>query len=136
MVRAVSDAITEGIRIKVKCSYLEGQSVPSAGRFAFAYTVMISNEGEQPAQLISRHWVITDADDVIREVRGEGVVGEQPKLEPGETFEYTSGCVLSTAWGTMHGTYRFTRTDGEDFDAEIAPFLLASKSVETAYAAN
>ena len=122
MVRAVSDAITEGIRIKVKCSYLEGQSVPSAGRFAFAYTVMISNEGEQPAQLISRHWVITDADGNEEVVEGEGVVGEQPMLAPGEGFQYTSFCPLSTPAGTMSGHYRMIDSKGREFDAEIPIF--------------
>lgn len=136
MVRRVSVAVTEGIRISVKCAYLESQSLPSAGHFAFAYTVRIANEGEATVQLLSRHWIITDADETVREVKGEGVVGEQPLLEPGDAFEYTSGCILPTPWGTMHGTYRFHRADGGDLDAEIAPFLLASKSVGTAHAAN
>ena len=94
-------------------------------QFVFAYTVTIANEGREPAQLRTRHWIITDGTGHIQEVKGDGVVGKQPSLSPGERFEYTSGCVLETPHGTMHGTYQMVRPSGEEFDAEIAPFLLA-----------
>jgi ApaG protein len=121
-----STAVTEGIRITVRSQYLPDQSSPQDDRFVFAYTVKIANEGGSTAQLRTRHWVITDGRGVIEEVRGDGVVGEQPRLTPGQTFQYTSGCVLQTAVGTMHGSYRFFRDDGSWFDATIAPFSLAS----------
>jgi ApaG protein len=122
----VSNALTNGIRITVRSMYLPEQSVPDDDRFVFAYTVAISNEGGLPAQLRTRHWIITDGSGNIEEVRGDGVVGEQPRLAPGQTFQYTSGCVLKTPIGSMHGTYRMFRDDGTSFDAEIAPFALAS----------
>jgi ApaG protein len=122
----VSTAVTEGIRVTVRSQYLPDQSSPSDDRFVFAYTVKIANEGGRTAQLRTRHWVITDGRGVIEEVRGDGVVGEQPRLAPGETFQYTSGCVLQTAVGTMQGSYRFHCDDGSSFDAAIAPFSLAS----------
>lgn len=126
---AGSVAITHGVRVTVKSMYLDHQSAPSAGRFVFAYTVRIANESQGTVQLKTRHWIITDATGEVREVRGEGVVGEQPTLPPGEHFEYTSGCILKTQWGTMHGTYQMHREGGGQFDAEIAPFLLAHPSV-------
>ena len=132
----MSSAITEGVRIRVQTRYLASQSQPRDGRFAFAYTVHIENESEVTVQLRTRHWIISDAEGGTREVRGPGVVGEEPRLEPGETFEYTSGAVLPTNWGTMQGSYRFERSEGGDFDAEVAPFLLASSSVETAQTMN
>ena len=122
----VSTAVTEGVRVTVRSQYLPDQSSPEDDRFVFAYTVKIANEGAATAQLRTRHWVITDGRGVIEEVRGDGVVGEQPRLEPGQTFQYTSGCVLQTPVGTMHGSYRFWRDDGSWFDAQIAPFSLAS----------
>ena len=91
----------------------------------FAYTITISNESAQTAQLRTRHWIITDGRGTVEEVRGDGVVGEQPRLQPGQSFQYTSGCVLTTPIGTMHGTYRMWRDDGSFFDAVIAPFSLA-----------
>jgi ApaG protein len=94
-------------------------------RYVFAYTVRIENEGERPAQLKNRHWVIVDGDGKTEEVRGPGVVGQQPFLRPGEHFEYTSGCVLTTPRGEMRGEYEMHRPDGSTFDAEIAPFALA-----------
>jgi ApaG protein len=121
-----SNAVTEGIRVTVQSLYLADQSSPSHERYVFAYTVAIANEGAQPAQLKTRHWIITDSRGAIEEVRGDGVVGEQPRLAPGEVFQYTSGCVLTTPVGTMHGTYRMWRDDGTFFDAVIAPFSLAS----------
>jgi len=122
----VSTAITDGIRVIVRSQYLAEQSSPEDDRYVFAYTVKIANEGTSTAQLRTRHWVITDGRGVVEEVRGDGVVGEQPRLAPGQSFQYTSGCVLETAVGTMHGSYRFHRDDGSHFDAEIAPFSLAS----------
>jgi len=120
-----SSAETEGIRVRVQSHYLPDQSSPRDDRYVFAYTITISNEGPRTAQLRTRHWIITDGRGTIEEVRGDGVVGEQPRLSPGQSFQYTSGCVLTTPVGTMHGTYRMWRDDGSYFDAEIAPFSLA-----------
>ena len=119
-------ALTDGIRVRVQSTYLPDQSNPRDDRYVFAYTITISNEGARSAQLKTRHWIITDARGEIEEVRGDGVVGEQPQLAPGQSFQYTSGCVLQTPIGTMHGSYRFWRDDGSHFDATIAPFSLAS----------
>jgi ApaG protein len=120
-----SNAVTEGIRISVRSQYVADQSVPTAQRYVFAYTVRIANEGAEPAQLRTRHWIITDATGKVEEVRGPGVVGQTPYLRPGEHFEYTSGCVLQTARGEMRGSYQMYRPDGRMFDATIAPFVLA-----------
>jgi ApaG protein len=119
-----STALTEGIRITVRSTYVAEQSSPRSRRYVFAYTVRIANEGTEPAQLRTRHWIITDANAKVEEVRGPGVVGRQPALRPGEHFEYTSGCVLQTPRGEMRGTYQMQRPDGRMFDAVIAPFLL------------
>jgi ApaG protein len=121
----VSEAVTQGIRVVVKSVYVPEQSIPMSHRYVFAYTVRISNEGKKPAQLLNRHWVITHGSGRVEEVRGPGVVGAQPRLEPGQHFEYTSGCVLSTPHGTMHGTYEMKRDDGGNFQATIAPFSLS-----------
>ena len=121
-----SSAVTEGIHVRVQSLYLADQSSPKDDRFVFAYTITIANEGGRTAQLRTRHWIITDGRGAVEEVRGDGVVGEQPRLAPGQSFQYTSGCVLTTSVGTMHGTYRFWRDDGSYFDATIAPFSLAS----------
>ena len=121
----MSTALTKGIRVSVETSYLAERSSPAKHQFVFAYKIRIANEGERTAQLRTRHWIITDGDGKVQEVRGDGVVGEQPVLRPGQEFEYTSGCVLETAFGSMHGTYQMVRDDGEQFDAEIAPFSLA-----------
>ena len=121
-----STAMTDGIRVNVQSQYLADQSSPRDDRYVFAYTITISNEGATTAQLRTRHWIITDGRGVVEEVRGDGVVGEQPRLAPGQSFQYTSGCVLNTPIGTMHGTYRMWRDDGSYFDAVIAPFSLAS----------
>jgi ApaG protein len=121
----VSTAVTDGIRVDVKAVYVPEQSAPRSHRYVFAYTVHISNEGPGPAQLRSRHWIITDGNGKVEEVKGPGVVGQQPSLKPGEHFEYTSGCVLPTPRGAMHGTYQMHRPDGSIFDAKIAPFPLA-----------
>jgi ApaG protein len=119
-----SSAITEGVRVNVRSAYLADQSVPLAKRYVFSYTVRIANEGSEPAQLRTRHWIITDGAGKVEEVRGPGVVGQTPYLRPGEHFEYTSGCVLQTPRGEMRGTYQMARPDGRMFDATIAPFLL------------
>lgn len=113
------------IRIQVATSYVDDQSEPDAGRYVFAYTITISNDGEKAAKLLSRHWVITDANGKVQEVSGDGVVGEQPYLEPGERFRYSSGAVLETPVGAMQGLYRMVAADGMSFDAPIAPFTLA-----------
>jgi ApaG protein len=117
-------ATTEGIKVSVHAVYVPEQSSPRTHRYVFAYTVKIANEGETPAQLRSRHWIITDGEGRIEEVKGPGVVGQQPYLNPGDQFEYTSGCVLTTPRGEMRGTYQMHRPDGREFDAAIAPFTL------------
>ena len=106
--------------------YLPDQSSPPDDRYVFAYMITITNESTFTAQLRTRHWIITDGRGGVEEVKGDGVVGEQPRLVPGQSFQYTSGCVLNTPVGTMHGTYRMWREDGSYFDAVIAPFSLAS----------
>jgi ApaG protein len=115
---------TDGIRITVKPAYWPERSSPEAGQFAFMYTVEISNQGPLPAQLKSRHWLITDANGRVEEVRGEGVVGKQPRLLPGEKFEYTSWAMLRTPFGSMRGTYFMVRPDGTRFEARITEFPL------------
>ena len=105
--------------------FIADQSDPAAERYVFAYTISIENVGTVPAQLISRHWVITDGNSKVQEVRGLGVVGQQPLLKPGEKFEYTSGCQLDTPVGTMRGTYQMTAEDGTQFEAVIAGFTLS-----------
>jgi ApaG protein len=113
------------IDITVETTYIEHQSVPEKDRFVFAYTITIENAGALAAQLISRHWIITDAAEHIQEVRGEGVVGEQPHLLPGESFTYTSAAMIETPVGTMHGSYQMIAKDGTAFDAPIAAFRLS-----------
>lgn len=115
---------TEGIRVTVTPAYWPERSTPEAGQYAFTYTVEIANLGGEPAQLRSRHWVITDALGRTEEVRGEGVVGKQPKLGPGERFEYTSWAMLRTPFGTMRGSYLMERPSGDLFEARIAEFAL------------
>jgi ApaG protein len=115
---------TQGIQITVKPAYWPERSSPEAGQFAFMYTVEISNSGSETATLKSRHWIITDANGKVEEVRGEGVVGKQPKLGPGERFEYTSWAMLRTPFGTMRGTYAMVRPNGEQFEAKIGEFAL------------
>ena len=117
------------IRIHVATNYVDEQSEPEIDRYVFAYTITIENLSEIPAQLLSRHWVITDANGKVQEVSGDGVVGEQPKLGPGETFRYSSGAVLETPVGAMQGSYRMHADDGADFDAPIPPFTLAVPGV-------
>lgn len=114
----------DGIRISVKPAYWPERSVPDAGQFAFMYTVEIANVGTEAAQLRSRHWVITDADGRVEEVRGEGVIGRQPVIHPGEHFQYTSWAMLRTPFGTMRGEYSMRRPAGAQFEAKIAEFAL------------
>lgn len=113
------------ITIAVVTQYLPEQSDPDEDRYFFAYTITVTNTGETPVQLISRHWIITDATGKQEEVRGLGVVGHQPMLQPGESFEYTSGCPLPTPVGTMKGSYQMAAEDGTRFDAPISEFVLA-----------
>ena len=117
------------IRVDVETSYLDEQSDPREGRYVFSYTITIRNEGQVPARLLTRHWVITDANGKVEEVRGDGVVGEQPYLKPGQGFRYSSGAVIETPVGSMQGSYQMVADDGEQFDAPIAPFRLAMPGV-------
>ena len=121
---STSQATTRGIRVEVQAHYVPERSEPSHGRWFFAYRVRITNQGGERVQLLTRHWIITDAMGQVEEVRGPGVVGEQPVLDPGESFEYTSFCPLPTAFGTMQGTYQMVTSSGGAFDAEIAQFSL------------
>jgi len=121
----VSDTTTNGIRVQVASEFLPDRSSPRDDQYVFAYHITISNVGEEVAQLISRHWIITNADGETEEVQGPGVVGEQPVLTPGGRFEYTSFCPLKTNVGTMHGTYTMSTPGGQVFQARIAPFTLA-----------
>ena len=116
---------THQIEIDVLTRFLSEQSTPEEGRYVFSYTIRIRNGGAVPARLLARHWIITDDNGKVQEVRGEGVVGEQPWLRPGDEFEYTSGAVLETALGTMRGSYQMLADDGTSFDAPIAPFTLS-----------
>jgi len=129
----LSKTVAEGkkyqITINVNTAYLAEQSDPSADRYVFAYTISIANTGTVSAQLISRHWIITDAENVTQEVKGLGVIGEQPLLRPGESFEYTSGTAMATPVGTMRGTYQMVAEDGNKFDAEIPVFTLSMPRV-------
>jgi len=125
MGRRVSTALTDGIRVTVKSAYRPDRSAPAQGRYLFAYTVRIANQGDRPAKLVSRHWVITDAEGRVEEVRGPGVVGQQPWLAPGQSFQYTSFCPLRTPFGTMHGTYEMIGENGARFEVEIPAFSLA-----------
>jgi len=119
-----SEACTRGIRVMVQSQYVPERSSPEANQWFYAYTVQIHNEGAEVVKLVSRHWIITDANGQIQEVKGEGVVGEQPVLAPGESFQYTSACPLNTSFGTMHGSYQMAKQNGGDFEVEIAPFSL------------
>jgi ApaG protein len=120
-----SEAVTNNVRVEVESQYAPERSQPFQNQWFFHYTVRISNEGDEAVQLLSRHWIITDGNGHVEEVRGAGVVGEQPALSPGESFEYTSGCQFKTSTGTMRGTYQMVTEDGSHFDVEIAPFALA-----------
>ncbi|MEC5397720.1 Co2+/Mg2+ efflux protein ApaG [Uliginosibacterium sp. H1] len=117
------------IEVEAKAQFIEEQSDADAGRYVFSYHIRIRNGGDVAAQLISRHWIITDADGEVQEVQGMGVIGEQPTLQPGESFEYSSGCSLGTPFGTMRGTYQMQAADGHRFDAEIPLFSLLGPRV-------
>jgi ApaG protein len=119
-----SEATTRNVRVRVQAQYDPSRSSPNQSQWFFLYTVSIKNEGPETVQLISRHWIITDAMGKIEEVKGPGVVGNQPVLAPGQSFEYTSGCPLTTPFGSMHGTYQMVGNGDEKFDIEIAPFTL------------
>lgn len=121
----MSDTVTRGVRILVTPRYLEQHSASANAGYLFAYDVSIRNEGAIPVKLVSRHWVITNGEGQVEEVRGPGVVGYQPHLRPGQRFDYTSGCPLDTPVGTMHGSFQMVTDDGSEFDAEIRPFRLA-----------
>ena len=121
-----SEAVTEGVRVQVRAQPCPDRSNPAEGRWFFLYTIQISNEGEIAVQLTDRHWIIVDGSGQSQEVKGEGVVGSQPILQPGEGFEYTSGCPLPTPFGSMAGSYRMQRRDGSEFQAEIAIFELVA----------
>ena len=117
------------ISVKTRTVYIADQSDPASDRYVFAYTITITNTGSVAAQLISRHWIITDAADKVQEVRGKGVVGEQPHLRPGESFEYTSGSAIATPVGTMRGSYQMVADDGTKFDVPIPEFTLSMPRV-------
>jgi ApaG protein len=119
-----SEAVTHNVRVEVESQYAPEHSQPAQGEWFFHYTIRISNQGEEMVQLLTRHWIICDALGQTQEVRGDGVVGEQPVLHPGESFQYTSGCPLKTSTGVMRGTYQMVTGDGDRFDVVIAPFAL------------
>jgi ApaG protein len=119
-----SEAITNSIRVEVMSQHVPEHSRPQFGEWVFQYTVRITNQGSEAAQLLNRHWIITDAMEHAEHVQGPGVVGEQPVIAPGDSFKYSSWCPLKTPMGTMHGTYEMVGADGERFDIEIAPFAL------------
>jgi ApaG protein len=120
-----SEAVTRGIRVFVQSEYAPDKSRPAHNEWFFLYTVRISNESSEPVRLVTRHWIITHGTGHVEEVRGPGVVGKQPTLKPGESFEYTSGCPLPTSFGVMEGTYQMVSESGDLFDAKIAPFTLS-----------
>jgi ApaG protein len=120
-----SEAVTRGVRVKVQSEYAAERSDPSNNQWLFLYTITITNDGTDTVQLLTRHWIITDGTGHVEEVRGPGVVGKQPILKPGESFEYTSGCPLTTPFGMMEGTYQMIAEGGERFDAKVAPFTLS-----------
>jgi ApaG protein len=121
--------MTGAIRVSVETNYLAEQSDPGSERYVFSYTITIHNAGDEAAKLLRRHWIITDANGKVQEVRGDGVVGEQPHLEPGQGFRYSSGAILETPVGTMEGSYQMVTDEGHAFDAPIAPFRLAMPGI-------
>jgi ApaG protein len=125
----MSEAVTRDIRVEVLSRYVPENSRPMEGELVFQYTVRITNQGTETVQLLSRHWIITDALDHVHEVQGPGVVGDQPTLHPGESYKYSSWCPLKTPTGMMRGTYQMIRADGERFDIEVAPFALKARSI-------
>ncbi len=121
-----SDTLSEGIRVRASARFVPDQSDPLANQYLFAYRIVISNEGDASAKLLTRKWIILDADNDREDVEGPGVVGEFPDLAPGESFEYVSACPLTTSWGTMEGDYTFERADGSRFKAQVGRFFLVS----------
>ena len=122
-------SLVNKISVEVETSYVGEQSDPNERRYVFSYTITIRNEGEVPARLLTRHWIITDANGKVEEVRGDGVVGEQPHLKPGQGFRYSSGAVLETPVGAMQGSYQMIDDEGQRFDAPIRPFRLAMPGI-------
>ena len=120
-----SEATTRGVKVYVVSQHDPERSEPARNQWFFVYTIRITNEGSETVQLLTRHWIITDGEGKVEEVRGPGVVGKQPILKPGESFEYTSGCPLTTPFGVMEGTYQMMTEGGDRFDAKIAPFTLS-----------
>ncbi|KAA3614385.1 MAG: Co2+/Mg2+ efflux protein ApaG [Planctomycetota bacterium] len=120
-----SDTTTDGIRIQVAAQFVPEHSDPDNGQFVYAYRVVVTNEGELAARLLKRYWLILDSENHKREVRGSGVVGHQPRLEPGESFQYMSWCPLPTEWGSMEGHYGMERDNGDEFEAAVGRFFLA-----------
>jgi len=120
-----SDTTTDGIRVRVAAEFDEAHSAPDSGQWGYRYRVVLSNEGNRPARLVSRHWVIRDANNQAEVVEGDGVIGEQPRLEPGNRHEYESFCPLQTSWGTMEGSYKMQWDDGAAFEVAIGRFFLA-----------
>ena len=129
MRRMIAPTSDYRIEIAVRSVYIDDESEPDDNRYVFAYTVTIRNVGTVPAQLLTRHWVITDADGRVQEVRGEGVVGEQPRLAPGEDYRYTSAALIETPVGTMQGSYQMVADDGVAFDAAIPVFRLSMPNI-------
>jgi len=123
-VTTTSEALTRDVRVSVRARYSEQNSDPNARQWVFLYTVTIKNEGSTRVQLLTRHWIITDANGEVEEVKGPGVVGKQPTLEPGQSFEYTSACPLKTPFGSMHGSYQMLGTHGQTFSVQVAGFAL------------
>lgn len=117
------------IKISARSQYQPDRSAPDEGRYVFAYTITIENQGQSAARLLDRHWIITDADGQVQEVRGQGVIGAQPFIEPGKSFEYTSGTIIPTPLGSMHGSYGMIADDGTRFEARIPAFSLASTTL-------
>lgn len=122
----MSEAVTQGVRVRVESRYVPERSSPELGAWFFSYTVRIANESINTVQLVSRHWIITDGNGDVEEVKGPGVVGEQPVLGPGEAFQYTSACPLRTSFGTMQGTYQMVLDNGERFEAQVPVFRLST----------
>jgi len=130
----MSDTTTHGVRVGAAAFYLPEQSDPAEDKYLFGYTIVVANQGDVPVQLVSRHWIIIDAEGEREEVKGPGVVGQTPRLEPGQAFKYQSFCPLRTPWGTMEGTYQMRRDEGTMFDVQIGRFFLAlppAKSAES-----
>jgi len=125
----MTDSSLNNIKVNVQTRYIEEQSNPEKNYYIFAYTITIVNQGQQSAQLLTRHWVITDSNHKVQEVKGDGVIGEQPTLKPGEQFVYTSGTMLETSVGTMKGSYQMQADDGFQFDATIEEFVLSTPRV-------